>query len=158
MDEKILLQVRTCYSQNAENAFVALKESLYIDTGHSLFKKLLRVIRGNPISFNDVGVEVILKHDDNGKAIGVASYDPYDMSGYANIQVYVSPEHRLKGIGKQLVNEFKERFPEDNYNVGIGDDDSGKFWCNIGMDKDIFNTKHINEMGRNKNKTNSKLK
>ena len=49
MDVAILEKLKKCNSQNAENAFIALKERLYIDMEYDLFRKLLRTIQGNPL-------------------------------------------------------------------------------------------------------------
>lgn len=152
MDEEILKKLKKCNSQNAENAFIALKERLYIDMDYDLFRKLLRTIQGNSISGNDVGIEVLLKHNNEGKAVAVATYDPYDISGYSNIQIFVASDHRKKGIGKELLNNIKEMFPQEQYNVGLGVDGSGDFWHKTGMGNYIFNDKSWNNETSQKSK------
>lgn len=145
MNEEILKNLKKCSSQNADNAYIALKEHLYIDMNYDLYKKLKRVIQGNLISGNDVGIEVFLRYNNENKAIAVATYDPYDMSGYSNIQIFVIPEYRRKGIGRELINTIKEKFPQEHYNVGLGIDGSGDFWYKTGMGKSIFNERYLNE-------------
>lgn len=141
MNEDFFKKIKKCNSKNAENAYIALKEHLYIDMNYDLYKKLKRVIQGNPISSNDVGIEVFLKYNNEDKAIAVATYDPYDMSGYSNIQIFVIPEYRRKGIGRDMINTIKEKFPQEQYNVGLGIDGSGDFWYKTGMGNFIFNDK-----------------
>jgi len=151
--DKAIRTLRKCKSEDADRAEIAIREGLYISESYDLFKRLMHVLRGNLISGNDIGTEVFLRKDEQDKAIAVAIYNPFDMSGYSNIQVYVKPEHRKKGLGTSLIEEIKAKHPQENYNVALGEDGSGEFWHKVGMGPAIFNERGLNEYPEIKSKS-----
>lgn len=106
--------------------------------GYNLIEKLINDFISGKNKFNKPG-EALIVYEVGGKIIGVCglNIDPADPERGRMRRLYVLPQYRKKGIGRELVQELIDHSTKNfkSVSVNIGNFDISKFYEGLGFKK-----------------------
>lgn len=124
---------------NLKNAYIALKEELYIKDFY--LQKAFTEMANEFINknFNAFPERKVYIYKTEGKAVGVLFFDNKPEDEFdPTLQFFVKEEYRRKGIGKKLLEKFQSENPDAFISVSVNNEASIAFYDNVGLRGSVF--------------------
>lgn len=124
---------------NLQNAYIALKEKLYIKDFYleKAFTEMADEFLNK--NFNAFPERKVYIYKIKDQVVGVLFFDNAPEDEFdPTLQFFVKEEYRRKGIGKNLLEKFKSENPDAFISVSVNNEASIAFYDNVGLRSSVF--------------------